>query len=224
MNFHSAKKEWNFTLFLELNFQSFHRVLHQYNPFEWFSFMFIKFKHTSVERDYTEGTLCKKNEYFTLKRLKFHSLQSENSLLTVWNYTRMEENKLLSFLVDWNVNFFDWPEELLRIDFLTFDTTINQSWFQTANLKLHCNIESSWKSVSVVLIFLDCVTLVHVFIIYVTSLSVVCNFATHFFFQGLNNLHWCSHHIGGLLSTEDSTWAKSNLPCIRTCGCTNYEH
>ena len=36
--------------------------------------MVIEFKHTSNEKDYTEGTLCEKIENFALKRLKFHAL------------------------------------------------------------------------------------------------------------------------------------------------------
>ena len=70
-----------------------------------------KFKHISIERDhlYWRNTVkrlkisLEKDWNFTLKRLKFHSLQNENSLFTVWSFTRMEENKRFSLLVDWNV-------------------------------------------------------------------------------------------------------------------------
>ena len=57
-------------------------------PFDWFSFMFIKFINTLQPREIVlRDNLWKKNENFNLKRLKFHSLQSEN-LLKVWNFTR----------------------------------------------------------------------------------------------------------------------------------------
>ena len=47
-------------------------------------FKFNKHKRESLKMDCTEGTLYEKIENFTLKGLKFHSLQSENSLFTVW--------------------------------------------------------------------------------------------------------------------------------------------
>ena len=72
---------------------------------------------TSIKTDCIGETLCEKIPNFTLKRLKFYFLQSENSLFTVWNF-------IGRFLFDWNnLNLFDWPEVSLqpwRIDFSLF--------------------------------------------------------------------------------------------------------
>ena len=38
-----------------------------------------------------EGKICEKIENITLKRLKIYSLQSENSLITVWDFTRISD-------------------------------------------------------------------------------------------------------------------------------------
>ena len=111
----SLCKEWNFYYLFRVKFSVFSQCSLSTIPFSWFSFMFIKFKHTSIERDCTEGTLYKKRLKISLwTDWNFTLCRVKNSLFTVWNFTRMQENKWISLLVDWNVNLFDWPEESLQ--------------------------------------------------------------------------------------------------------------
>ena len=90
MNFHSAKSK--FSIFLWWYYQSFHRFFPLRTiPFEWCSFIFIKFKYISIERDCAEGKICEKIENSTLIRLNIYSLQSETSLITVWDFTHIND-------------------------------------------------------------------------------------------------------------------------------------
>ena len=109
-------KEWSFTL-QRVKFQSFKSEIFDQCflstiSLDWSVLKFNKHKRESLETDRTEGTPYEKIENFILKGLKFHSLQSENSLFTVWNFTRMGENKF-SLFVDWNFNLFDWSYKSL---------------------------------------------------------------------------------------------------------------